>query len=65
MSRAFKDINEFNTWQEMNEGCNVYESATSQYFNTGEWRVDMPTFIAENANSVSSVCLYAQTAQYL
>ena len=47
MSRAFKDINEFNTWQEMNEGCNVYESATSQYFNTGGWRVDMPTFIAE------------------
>ena len=47
MSKSFKDIKETNTWKELTEGCNIYEGATSKYFNTGKWRVDTPIFIEE------------------
>ena len=47
MSIEFKNINENNNWRELTEGCNIYDSGTSEYFNTGEWRVDTPIFIKE------------------
>ena len=44
------DINKMSgemTWKELTEGCNVIGTGTSKLFNTGEWRVDCPEFIAE------------------
>lgn len=39
-----KDINEQSAWQELTVGAEIYEPATSQLVNTGEWRVLTPVF---------------------
>lgn len=40
-------IKETSTWQELTVGGNVNAGGTSEFFNTGEWRVDTPVFIEE------------------
>ena len=40
-------MNEAVTWKDLTEGCHIYGPGTSKLFNTGEWRVDCPVFIAD------------------
>lgn len=37
-----KDINERSPWQDITEGNQIYEPATSRRFCTGEWRTSTP-----------------------
>lgn len=37
-----KDINEQTRWQDLTEGLQIYEPATSRAFVTGEWRTNTP-----------------------
>ena len=41
------DINETTPHQNLTEGLQMYASATSREFNTGEWRTNTPVFIEE------------------
>ena len=47
----FKKVSEMYTetsnWKELTPGCDVYVAGTSKEFRTGDWRTDMPVFIAE------------------
>ncbi len=36
------DINEKSPWQDITEGNQIYEAATSRHFCTGEWRTATP-----------------------
>ncbi|MBE5867859.1 MAG: 4Fe-4S dicluster domain-containing protein [Lachnospiraceae bacterium] len=38
------DINERSPWQDITEGNQIYEPATSRNFHTGEWRTCTPVF---------------------
>ena len=42
-----KHINEQNAWHELTPGGMIYGSGNSEHFNTGEWRVAIPTFIED------------------
>ena len=39
-------INETTTWQEITQGLQIYEPATSKEFLTGEWRTSTPALRA-------------------
>ncbi|MBQ4232123.1 MAG: 4Fe-4S binding protein [Lachnospiraceae bacterium] len=38
----YKNINEKSPWQDITEGNQIYQAATSVSFNTGEWRTNTP-----------------------
>jgi len=40
-------INDKISWRDITPGGNVYAGGTSKHFNTGEWRVDVPVFLAD------------------
>lgn len=40
-------INEAMSWKDVTLGGEITGGGTSEEFNTGEWRVDMPVFLAE------------------
>ena len=42
-----KDIHEKSPWQDITEGNQIYEPATSRGFHTGEWRVSTPVYKEE------------------
>lgn len=42
MALKASEINENTKWQDLTEGLQIYEPATSKMFNTGEWRTDTP-----------------------
>lgn len=42
MALKAKDINEQTKWQDLTEGLQIYEPATSKAFETGEWRTQTP-----------------------
>lgn len=42
MALKASEINETTKWQDLTEGLQIYEPATSKMFNTGEWRTDTP-----------------------
>lgn len=42
MSLKASEINEKTRWQDMTEGLQIYEPATSRQFYTGEWRTQTP-----------------------
>ena len=42
MSVKAENINEKSRWQDMTEGLQIYEPATSRQFQTGEWRTQTP-----------------------
>ncbi|MCD8027388.1 MAG: 4Fe-4S binding protein [Erysipelotrichaceae bacterium] len=42
MALQAKDINEQTKWQDLTEGLQIYEPATSRLFETGEWRTQRP-----------------------
>ena len=42
MALSAKDINEQTKWQDLTEGLQIYEPATSAAFKTGEWRTQTP-----------------------
>lgn len=44
IKKKAEDINEKSTWQDLTEGAEIYEPATSLLCNTGEWRVMTPVF---------------------
>ena len=37
-------INERSPWQDITEGNQIYETATSRDFHTGEWRTSTPLY---------------------
>ena len=37
-----KNINEQTNWQNLTEGLQIHEAATSKMFQTGEWRTNTP-----------------------
>lgn len=41
------EINETITYQDITPGGAIYESCTSNIVNTGDWRINIPTFIEE------------------
>ena len=47
MSIKAELINEKTPWQDLTEGLQIHESATSKLFLTGEWRTQTPVFIQE------------------
>lgn len=42
-----KDIHEKSPWQDITEGNQIYEPATSRRFQTGEWRTSTPVYKKE------------------
>jgi len=40
MALSAKDINENTRWQDLTDGLQIYEPATSKNFLTGEWRTN-------------------------
>ena len=40
-------INDETKWQDLTEGLQIYEPATSKTFETGEWRTQTPVFDEE------------------
>ena len=47
MALKASEINESTKWQDLTEGLQIYEPATSKDFHTGEWRIDTPVWIEE------------------
>ena len=47
MALDAKNINEKTVWQDLTEGLQIHEAATSKLFRTGEWRTDTPVWIEE------------------
>ena len=47
MAKIYEIINESKNWKELTYGGNVTGGGTSADFNTGEWRVKTPVFIAD------------------
>lgn len=45
--KSYKEINETCGWQELTEGLQIYEPATSESVMTGEWRTMTPEFIED------------------
>lgn len=41
------EINEKTRWQDLTEGLQIHEPATSRLFETGEWRTDTPVWNKE------------------
>lgn len=50
------DIHEHTRWQDMTEGLQIYEPATSKEFMTGEWRTKTPV-VDENACRHCLLCV--------
>ena len=48
-----KEIHEGAAWQDLTPGLQIYESATSKEFETGEWRVNTPVYCPDSAIPVS------------
>lgn len=40
-------INEKTSWQDLTEGLQIHEPATSKFFETGEWRTSTPVWEQE------------------
>ena len=47
MALKAENINEKTVWQDLTEGLQIHEPATSKGFETGEWRTCSPVFDAE------------------
>ena len=47
MALQAKKINENTKWQDLTEGLQIYEPATSAMFETGEWRTQTPEFLED------------------
>lgn len=47
MSIKAKEINESINWHDITPGASIFEGGTSSTVNTGDWRTNIPTFIAE------------------
>ena len=47
MALKASQINENTKWQDLTEGLQIYEPATSKSFETGEWRTQTPEFHAD------------------
>lgn len=44
MSHKAKDMGPQVTWKDITPGCNIYEPATSEAVETGDWRTEKPIF---------------------
>lgn len=47
MALKAENINEKTVWQDVTEGLQIHEAATSKQFETGEWRTNTPVFCKE------------------
>ncbi|MBR1691370.1 MAG: 4Fe-4S binding protein [Lachnospiraceae bacterium] len=47
MALRAQQINEKTRWQDLTEGLQIHEPATSRLFETGEWRTDTPVWDTE------------------
>lgn len=47
MIRKASEINEKISWKDITPGGMIYEGGTSSAVNTGDWRTDIPTFVAD------------------
>ena len=47
MASDLNKQNDFVSWKELEEGCKIYGGGGSKEFNTGEWRVDCPVWLAD------------------
>ena len=47
MALKASKINERTGWQDLTEGLQIHEPATSKLFETGEWRTSTPVLDAE------------------
>lgn len=47
MALQAKQINEKTVWQDVTEGLQIHEAATSKAFMTGEWRTNTPVWDRE------------------
>ena len=47
MSVKAEFINEKSKWQDLTEGLQIHEPATSKLFRTGEWRTETPIWVKE------------------
>ena len=48
MALSAKEINEQTKWQDLTEGLQIFEPATSKEFMTGEWRTQTPVLDWDN-----------------
>ena len=51
MALSAKDINENTRWQDLTDGLQIYEPATSKNFLTGEWRTNTPVLDQEKCRN--------------
>ncbi len=47
MKTDIKKQNETVRWQDLTPGCIINGGGTAKEFNTGEWRIDTPVFLAD------------------
>lgn len=47
MALKASEINESTKWQDLTEGLQIYEPATSREFMTGEWRSNTPVWLQD------------------
>ena len=47
MIRKASEINETIKWQDITPGGAIYEGGTSHMVNTGDWRTNIPTYVAD------------------
>lgn len=47
MALKASKINETTVWQDLTEGLQIHEPATSKHFETGEWRTSTPIWDTE------------------
>ena len=44
-------INEHISWKDITPAGNVYEGGTAEGFRTGDWRINIPGYIAEKCSA--------------
>ena len=57
-------INEHISWKDITPAGNVYEGGTAEGFRTGDWRINIPEYIAEKCKQCFFARLYVPTHQY-
>ena len=65
MALKASNINEKTVWQDLTEGLQIHEPATSKLFETGEWRTSTPIWMRRSVNIVFSVYHIVLTVVFL
>ena len=59
-----KDINEHITWKDITPGCAIFEGASSELVETGDWRTLKPSSTGTSASSACCARLCVPTCPF-